>query len=52
MTATTFFDIDILFFALSLLAFVLVFIPFPWHLKGEHVSDVLTVLRVGWDLDG
>jgi hypothetical protein len=28
-------DIDILFFALSLLACVLVFIPFIWHFKGE-----------------
>lgn len=34
MTTATSFNIDILFFAISLLAFVLVFIPLPWHLKG------------------
>lgn len=37
MTTATSFNIDILFFAISLLAFFLIFIPFSWHLKGEHL---------------
>ncbi|KIK60413.1 hypothetical protein GYMLUDRAFT_607116 [Collybiopsis luxurians FD-317 M1] len=38
-------DFDTLYFALSLLAFILVFIPFPWHLKAKNTG---TCLFMGW----
>ncbi|KAF9070443.1 pheromone A receptor-domain-containing protein [Rhodocollybia butyracea] len=41
------FVVDTLFFAFSLLAFVLVFIPFPWHLKARNTGTCLFIVWTG-----